>query len=61
MGSQRELIEATNFIAEHKIVPTVSRTIDGLENFEEGFEAMKHGTQFGKIVIRVRKGHKGKL
>lgn len=54
MGSQRELTEATNFIAEHKIVPVVSEILGGLETFEKGFEAMKRGSQFGKIVIRMR-------
>ncbi|KAF8495376.1 hypothetical protein JB92DRAFT_2796305 [Gautieria morchelliformis] len=61
MGSLRELTEATNFIAEHKIVPVVSDILDGLDAFEEGFEAMKRATQFGKIVIRMRKDNKGKL
>jgi D-arabinose 1-dehydrogenase-like Zn-dependent alcohol dehydrogenase len=61
MGSQRELVEATKFIAEHKIVPVVSEIIDGLENYEEGFDAIKQGSQFGKIVVRLRKDHKGKL
>jgi D-arabinose 1-dehydrogenase-like Zn-dependent alcohol dehydrogenase len=61
LGSQQELMEATDFIAKHKIVPVVSNISDGLESFEEGFEAMKRGSQFGKIVIRMRKDHKGKL
>jgi D-arabinose 1-dehydrogenase-like Zn-dependent alcohol dehydrogenase len=61
MGSLRELTEATDFIARHSIFPVVSDIIDGLEAFEEGFEAMKRGSQFGKIVIRMRKDHKGKL
>ncbi|KAF8516950.1 hypothetical protein BU17DRAFT_76542 [Hysterangium stoloniferum] len=61
MGSQRELIEATNFIAEHKIVPQVSDVLNGLEEFEEGFEIMKRGSIFGKIVIRMRRGEKGRL
>ena len=61
MGSQRELTEATNFISEHKIVPVVSDILDGLEAFEEGFEAMKQGSQFGKIVICIRINHKGRL
>jgi len=40
MGSQHGLIEVMNFIVEHKIVPVVSRTINGLENFEEGLDAL---------------------
>lgn len=61
MGSQRELTEATDFIAKHNIVPVVSDILEGLESFEEGFEAMQRGSQFGKIVIRMRKNNKGKL
>jgi D-arabinose 1-dehydrogenase-like Zn-dependent alcohol dehydrogenase len=61
MGSHRELIEATNFIAEHKIVPLVSDVIYGLEEFEKGFEIMKRGSQFGKVVIHMRKEQKGRL
>jgi len=61
MGSQRELVEATNFIAKHQIVPVVSEVIEGLEKYEEGFDAMKQGSQFGKIVVRVRQNHKGRL
>ena len=62
MGSQRELMEATEFIAKRKIIPVVSDILDGLENFEKAFDAMKEGSQFGKIVIRMREeNHKGKL
>lgn len=61
MGSQRELLEATEFISAHKIVPVVSTILDGLDAYEEGFEALKKGSQFGKIVIRLQKEPKGKL
>ncbi|TFK36440.1 hypothetical protein BDQ12DRAFT_706376 [Crucibulum laeve] len=54
MGSHKDLIEATNFLAEHRIVPVVSHVLDGLEAAEEGFELMKRGDQFGKIVIKVK-------
>ncbi|KZV85528.1 NAD(P)-binding protein, partial [Exidia glandulosa HHB12029] len=54
MGSHKELREATEFIAKHRIVPVVSQVLDGLENAEEGFEALAKGSQMGKIVIKIR-------
>lgn len=56
MGSHRDLIDATHFIAEHRIVPVVSDVLDGLESAEAGFELLNKGHQFGKVVIRVRHG-----
>ncbi|KDQ50096.1 hypothetical protein JAAARDRAFT_42352 [Jaapia argillacea MUCL 33604] len=53
MGSHKDLEEATAFIAQHRIIPTVSRVIDGLENAEEGFGILKSGSHFGKVVIEV--------
>jgi len=35
VSSQRELIDATNFITEHKIIPVISMIIDDLENLED--------------------------
>ncbi|KAI0345388.1 NAD(P)-binding protein [Trametopsis cervina] len=54
MGSRQDLIDATQFIAKHKIVPIVSHVLDGLESAEEGFQLLQQGAQFGKIVIRLR-------
>lgn len=51
MGSRRELVEATAFLAKHRIVPYVSQVLNGLENAEEGFSSMAAGSQIGKIVI----------
>jgi D-arabinose 1-dehydrogenase-like Zn-dependent alcohol dehydrogenase len=59
MGSRQDLIDATNFIAQHRVVPVVSHVLDGLESAEEGFKLMERGDQFGKIVIRLR--HDDKL
>jgi D-arabinose 1-dehydrogenase-like Zn-dependent alcohol dehydrogenase len=53
MGSLKDLADATMFMSEHRIVPVVSHVLDGLEAAEEGFELMKRGDQFGKIVIRI--------
>lgn len=52
MGSNRDLIEATEFIAKHKIVPEVSTVLRGLDEAEEGFRIMQGGEQMGKIVIK---------
>lgn len=54
MGSHQDLIDATNFLAEHRIVPVVSHVLDGLESAEEGFNILQKADQFGKVVIRVR-------
>ena len=53
MGSHKDLIDATNFLAEHRIVPVVSQVLDGLESAEEGFRLLQEGSHFGKIVIRI--------
>ncbi|OJT08894.1 hypothetical protein TRAPUB_245 [Trametes pubescens] len=53
MGSKQDLIDATNFLAQHRIVPIVSEVLDGLEAAERGFQILERGDQFGKIVIRV--------
>ena len=54
MGSQKDLEDATNFIAEKKLVPVISHTIDGLESIEKGFEILDKGEQFGKVVVKIR-------
>lgn len=54
MGSQKDLEDATKFIAEKKIVPVISHTFDGLESIEQGFETLERGEQFGKVVVRMR-------
>ena len=65
MGSHKDLIDATNFLAEHRIVPIVSHVLDGLEAADEGFKLLEKGDHFGKIVIRVsadaRPAFQGKL
>ena len=53
MGSHKDLIDATNFMAEHKILPVVSHILDGLESADEGFRLLEKGDHFGKIVIRM--------
>ncbi|OJA20395.1 hypothetical protein AZE42_05354 [Rhizopogon vesiculosus] len=46
-------MEATRFLSEHRIVPVVSHVLEGLEAAEEGFELLKRGDQFGKIVMKI--------
>jgi D-arabinose 1-dehydrogenase-like Zn-dependent alcohol dehydrogenase len=53
MGSSEELVEATKFIGEKKIVPVVSEVLNGLDEAEAGFRRMAEGSQFGKIVIKI--------
>ncbi|KAK7693879.1 hypothetical protein QCA50_003452 [Cerrena zonata] len=54
MGSHKDLIEGTEFLAKHKIVPLVSHILNGLESAEEGLSVIAKGEQFGKVVIRIR-------
>lgn len=55
MGSQKNLEDATEFIRFHSIKPIVSEVLEGLDQFEKGFDLMQKGDQFGKIVMKVRK------
>ncbi|KAF8163758.1 hypothetical protein B0H34DRAFT_837831 [Crassisporium funariophilum] len=62
MGSHQDLKDATDFIAKHRIVPIVSHVLDGLESAEQGFDLLKRGEQFGKVVIKLRQeGAQAKL
>jgi D-arabinose 1-dehydrogenase-like Zn-dependent alcohol dehydrogenase len=54
MGSRKDMKDATKYLEEHKIVPVVSHVLPGLEAAEEGFELMRTGQQFGKIVIKIQ-------
>ncbi|KAJ7627801.1 hypothetical protein DFH06DRAFT_1057661 [Mycena polygramma] len=56
MGSRADLVAATAFLSQHKIVPVVAAVLPGLEAAEEGFGMMAKGSQFGKIVIKVGDG-----
>lgn len=53
MGSRQDLLDATEFLSRHRIVPCVSHVLHGLESAEAGFELMKRGDQFGKIVMQI--------
>ncbi|KAG6872132.1 hypothetical protein C0995_012669 [Termitomyces sp. Mi166 len=53
MGSHQDLVDATNFLAEHRIVPVISHVFEGLEGAEQGFETIKRGEQFGKVVVKI--------
>lgn len=58
MGSRQDLIDATEFLTQKRVVPPISHVVDGLESAEEAFELMKRGDQFGKIVIKLRDASK---
>ncbi|KAI0034537.1 NAD-P-binding protein [Vararia minispora EC-137] len=53
MGSHKDMLDATRFLEQHRIVPIVSHVLHGLEHAEEGFELMEQGAQFGKIVVKI--------
>ncbi|EIN07030.1 NAD(P)-binding protein [Punctularia strigosozonata HHB-11173 SS5] len=54
MGSKADLLDCIQFVAEKRITPVVSHTLNGLQEAEQGFELLKRGEQFGKIVIDLR-------
>ncbi|TDL27317.1 NAD(P)-binding protein [Rickenella mellea] len=53
MGSHKDLVDATQFVNKHRIVPVVADVLEGLHNADRGFEMMGRGDQFGKIVIKI--------
>ncbi|EPS33719.1 hypothetical protein PDE_08681 [Penicillium oxalicum 114-2] len=65
MGSRKEFKEMVEFVASKKIHPVVSRVlkveIDDLAAIDGLFEDMKHGKQFGKLVIEFGKHSGSKL
>ncbi|GAA6064139.1 hypothetical protein JCM10212_005140 [Sporobolomyces blumeae] len=61
MGSREEFFSAVRFIGEHKVKPVVDTVLDGLEEAEKGFQLLKEGGQFGKVVITIAKDEKNKL
>ncbi|KNZ44349.1 hypothetical protein VP01_924g1 [Puccinia sorghi] len=53
MGSLKEFKQMVQFVEEHKIQPVVHKTLYGFEQVEEGFQIMKAGQQFGKLVVLI--------
>ncbi|SDA03037.1 BZ3500_MvSof-1268-A1-R1_Chr11-1g03271 [Microbotryum saponariae] len=60
MGSREEFFESVKFTDRHGIRPVVADVLDGLEEAEKGFEILKNGSQFGKIVIYLGEEQKHK-
>ncbi|KDE05240.1 hypothetical protein MVLG_04375 [Microbotryum lychnidis-dioicae p1A1 Lamole] len=60
MGSREEFFESVKFTDRHGIRPVVADVLDGLEEAEKGFEILKKGSQFGKIVIYLGEEQKHK-
>jgi D-arabinose 1-dehydrogenase-like Zn-dependent alcohol dehydrogenase len=66
MGSRKEFKDMVDFVKNHKVYPVVSRVLqtdlDDLAGIDGLFEDMKHGKQFGKLVIEFGKsGSESKL
>ncbi|KUJ16648.1 NAD(P)-binding protein [Mollisia scopiformis] len=56
MGSRKEFRDMVAFVNEKNIKPIVSRTVKGIDNLKDIdglFEDMRHGSQFGKLVIEL--------
>lgn len=64
MGSRAEFSQMVKFITDRKLVPPVSKVAHGLQNIkelDELFEEMRHGSQFGKLVVQISKDGQSKL
>ena len=58
MGSRKEFKEMIAFVEANKLQPVISQVINGLEDINaiDGlFETMKRGSQFGKLVVSLKK------
>lgn len=55
MGSRKEFKDMVDFVKAHRIHPVVSRvlqtSLDDIASIDALFDDMKHGSQFGKLVI----------
>ncbi|KAG8985378.1 hypothetical protein FRB90_004743 [Tulasnella sp. 427] len=53
LGSQKELEDATQFIAQHRISPVISEVLQGLDSADKAFDMLQKGTIMGKIVVKI--------
>jgi D-arabinose 1-dehydrogenase-like Zn-dependent alcohol dehydrogenase len=61
MGSLKEFKQMVQFVDKHQIQPVVHKSLCGFEAVEEGFQIMKAGKQFGKIVVVIDPENQHKL
>ncbi|KAK6346680.1 hypothetical protein TWF696_006798 [Orbilia brochopaga] len=62
MGSRREFGAMVQFVAAKGVKPVVSMVVPGMDRADEAFEAMRRGTQFGKLVVLLdERGDSSKL
>jgi D-arabinose 1-dehydrogenase-like Zn-dependent alcohol dehydrogenase len=57
MGSRAEFAAMVKFVKDKKIIPIVSRVVNGIDNLDaiDGlFQDMAEGKQFGKLVVQVK-------
>jgi D-arabinose 1-dehydrogenase-like Zn-dependent alcohol dehydrogenase len=57
MGSRKEFADMVKFTGEKKLKPVISRVVQGLDlkQIDGLFDDMKSGSQFGKLVVEIRK------
>ena len=53
MGSDEDFIKMIAFCNNHQIKPILDKTFD-FADAVAAFDRMKDGTQFGKIIVKVR-------
>lgn len=57
MGSRKEFLDMVEFVGEQKIRPVVHRVAQGgiedVSGIDGLFDEMRHGKQFGKLVIQI--------
>ncbi|TPX54820.1 hypothetical protein PhCBS80983_g05720 [Powellomyces hirtus] len=61
MGNEKEFAQMVKFVEQHRIRPVVNGVWDGLGKAEDIFDKMRKGSQFGKLVLRIRSDTQGKL
>lgn len=53
MGSLAEFKQMVRFVEDYQIQPIIFKTLSGFKDAAEGFEIIKKGQQFGKVVVKI--------
>ncbi|GAA6010903.1 hypothetical protein JCM10207_003982 [Rhodosporidiobolus poonsookiae] len=61
MGSREEFKRAVEFVKEHRVEVVVDTVLEGMDKAEDGFQLLKKGGQFGKVVLTIAKDEQPKL
>lgn len=53
MGSDKDFGEMVNFVGQHQVRPIIHEVLD-FDNYHQAFTMMEKGSQFGKIVLKIK-------